>query len=129
MLVDAGVVLVVIVPGSVCVAGFSRNVERASRTLAEAGARLLVAQGSEWLDVEPTPAFLRSERRTLWGTAFGRVDIDFEPLPGVDYGALLLDADDDDDGPPRVGPEHRDAIINARAAGPPRRPTPPVRRR
>ncbi len=120
MLVDAGVVLIVVAPGAVCIAGFSRNVERASQTLTGAGARLLVAHGSEWLDVAPTAGFLRREGRTSWGTAFGRVDIDLEPLLGVDYGALLVNSDPvelDDPGPPWAGAAHREAIAMTRAHG------------
>lgn len=119
LLVDAGVVLVVLAPGQVVLAPFSRNLERAARVLALGRARLLIAHGSEWIDVEVTPAFLRRERRTRWAVGEVTVDIDLEPLPGLDYGALLLDAlpqEPEEHGPPWACPAHREQIAARRAA-------------
>lgn len=119
LLCDAGVVLVVLAPGQVVLAPFARNLDRAARVLALGRARLLIAHGSEWIDVEVTPAFLRRERRTRWALGEVTVDIDLEPLPGLDYGALLLDAlpqEPEDHGPPWACPAHREQIAVRRAA-------------
>jgi hypothetical protein len=119
LLREAGVVLIVLAPGQVVVSGFSRNLERVARTLTRGRAQLLIAHGSEWLDVEVTPAFLRRERRTAWAVGGATLDIDLEPLPGLDFGALLLDAlpqEPEDEGPPWACPTHRAQIAARRAA-------------
>ena len=115
----SGVILLVLEPGEAVIAGFRRNLERTARVLAEGGARLRIAHGSEILDVTITADFLRAEGRTAWLVGDVGVDLDLEPLPGLDYGGLLLDAPPrgvDLGGPPRAADEHREAIAAARAA-------------
>ncbi|MCW3012707.1 MAG: hypothetical protein JWO90_3111 [Solirubrobacterales bacterium] len=118
MLLRAGVELVVVGPAEVVVAGYARNLDRIVRVLQAREARLLLMEGSEDLDVPITAAFLRSEQRSAWCTADGaRVALALEPLPGLDFRALLLDAplrDPDDDGPPWACADHREALAAIR---------------
>jgi hypothetical protein len=112
-----GVVLVVLAPGEVVVAAFARNLDRISRILTQRRARLLIAHGSEFIDVPPTAALLRRERHTTWAIGELCVGIDLEPLPGLDYGRLLLDAEPapaDETGPPWADGAHRARIAAAR---------------
>lgn len=122
LLEAAGVVLIVVAPGQVVVAGFARNLARAAKALTAVRARLLIAHGSEWLDVEPTARFLRSEGRTAWAIGDAMIDIDLQPLPGLDFGALLLDApppEEHEDGLPWACAADRARIADARAKGRP----------
>lgn len=121
---DMGVVLIVLAPGQVAIAGFARNLERLAAVLVARRALLCIAHGSEVLEVDITAAFLRREGRTAWALGDVLIDVDLEPLPGLDYGALLLDAELTDVGPsspPWAGADHRARIAEARAAGPARR--------
>lgn len=113
---QAGVVLVVLEPGQVVIAPFARNVERAARALRDAHALLRVAHDSEFLTVHVTADLLRERRRSSWAFSGVSIDIDLEPLPGLDYGTLLLDAlpDPDGTGSPWACGAHREQIAEAR---------------
>jgi hypothetical protein len=116
---EAGVVLVVLEPGQVVIAPFARNVERAARALKDAGAILRIVDDTEFLHVEPTGRVLRERGRTAWAFTGVSIDIDLEPLPGLDYAALLLDALpgdlDGQGGSPWACGAHRELIAEARA--------------
>jgi hypothetical protein len=115
LLEDAGVVLVVLEPGQVVIAPFARNVERAAKALRDAGAILRIVDDTEFLHVEPTARVLRERGRSGWAFGGVSIDVDFEPLPGLDYSALLLDALDGDPGSPWACGAHRELIAEARA--------------
>lgn len=114
----AGVDLVVVGPDAVVPAGYARNLERIVAVLRATGARLRIAHGSELLDVEVTADLLEGERRTAWTTRDGNVELDLEPVPGLHFGALLLDAPvvkPGEPGPPWACDEHRARVAAARA--------------
>lgn len=113
---QAGVVLVILEPGQVCIAPFARNVERAARALRDAHALLRIAHDSEVFTVHVTADLLRERRRTSWAFSGVSIDIDLEPLPGLDYGALLLDAlpDPEGTGSPWACGLHREQIAELR---------------
>ncbi|WP_354699735.1 hypothetical protein DSM112329_05460 [Paraconexibacter sp. AEG42_29] len=115
---QAGVVLVILEPGQVCIAPFARNIERTAKVLADAHAMLRIAHDSEFLVVHITPKLLRERRRSGWAAQGISIDVDLEPLPGLDYGALLLDAlpgDRDGAGSPWACGAHRELIAESRA--------------
>jgi hypothetical protein len=117
LLWEANVDLVVVGRGQVVIAPYARNVDRLVRALRDAGAELQVAHGTETLAVDVTPQWIRSERRSAWAAGPVRVDVDLEPVPGLDFGALLLDAplqQPGDPGPPWACAEHQQVIAAAR---------------